>query len=148
MRSGRSDSPDPFLPDPPFPGPARTVTDAQVRSAVHRFGPYRLAASTRVALTEFYGGSADLDDQDFDERLGQLVDTHEDLQDLVHQSELSDDTGREPRGVDMPAEEDPGPAGLPDPFRTPDAQLLRQPRQSGDGQTAGDGHAASGGSAN
>ncbi|MFE3850105.1 hypothetical protein ACFXPN_03060 [Streptomyces griseorubiginosus] len=143
MRSGRSD-----LPDPSFPGPARTVTDTRVRAAVHSSGLHRLTASTRTALTEFYGAAADLDDQDFDERLGQLLETHEDLQDLVQQNELSDGTGTEPRGIDMPAEEDPGAAELPDPFRTPDAQLLRQPQESSDGQTAGDGNAASGGSAN
>ncbi|MFE7834615.1 hypothetical protein ACFU53_00630 [Streptomyces sp. NPDC057474] len=143
MRSSRSDSP-----DPSFLGPPRTVADARVRAAAHSPGWHDLAASTRAALATFYGGSAHLDDQDFDERLGQLLETHEDLQDLVHRHELSDDTGGDARGVDMPAEEDPGPAGLPDPFRSPDAQLLRQPQPSGDGPDAGNGDAASGAGTN
>ncbi|MFF9012753.1 hypothetical protein ACF09C_07215 [Streptomyces sp. NPDC014870] len=137
MRTSRSDVPGPFS-----PGPPRTFADARVRAAARSSGWQHLAESTRAALAEFYDRSTDVDDHDFDEQLGELLEAHEDLQDLVHQIELSDDTGSDPRGVDMPTEEDPGPAGLPDPFATPDAQLLRQPQQGGDGQAAGNGGAS------
>ncbi|MEU9731310.1 hypothetical protein [Streptomyces sp. NPDC048002] len=116
-----------------FPGPSRTVSDAQVRAAVHGLGWPELSGETRAALAEFYGGSGDLDDEDFDEQLEGIVDSHEDLQRLVQRYELNDQTRTDPRGVDLPVVGDPGNGEVPDPFATPDAALLRQPASEGHG---------------
>ncbi|WP_406486014.1 hypothetical protein [Streptomyces phaeochromogenes] len=142
MRLSRPDSG-----GPPFPGPPRTVTDARVRAAVQSPEWPEVSAGTRAALAEFYGGSGRLDDEDFDERLEEIVDTHGDLQHLVQHCEVNDDSRKDPRGVDMPPVEDPGNIEVPDPFATPDAALLRQPppddgtapAAGGGGPTASDG---------
>ncbi|WP_327319740.1 hypothetical protein [Streptomyces sp. NBC_01235] len=139
MRSSRPDSPD----SPAFPGPPRTVTDSRVRTAVHAPGWHEVSDGTRAVLAEFYECSDDLDDDEFDDGLRELVDTHADLKDLVQQSELNDDS-QGPRGVDMPPEPDPGAAGLPGPFGTPNPPQQQPPQPVGE-QPPATGNGSNGG---
>ncbi|SEP68360.1 hypothetical protein SAMN04487983_1001268 [Streptomyces sp. yr375] len=135
MRSSRSDSG-----RPAFPGPPRTGTDGRVRAVLHGPGWQKVSDGTRAALAEFYDRAADLDDDEFEELLDHFVDTHVDLRNLVNQGELGESDG--PRGVDMPAEPDPGAAALPDPFGTPAAAQLPpqpQPQPQPDGSASGNG---------
>ncbi|MDX3245306.1 hypothetical protein [Streptomyces sp. ME18-1-4] len=114
MPSSRSDSG-----RPAFPVLPRGVTDARVRKAVHA-GWHRLSEGTRAALIEFYDRSHGLDNDDFQEELAELVHTHTDLQDLLPEGEFTETS--DPRGIDMPAEPNPGAAGLPDPFGSANTQ--------------------------
>lgn len=116
MPSSRSDSGRPV-----FSGVPDGVTDSRVRKAVHGAGWHKLSDGTRAALVEFYDRSGGLDIDEFEEGLAELIRTHTDLQDLVTANgEFNENS--DPRGTDMPAEPDPGAAGLPDPFGSANAQ--------------------------